>query len=340
MSNWYREAGGVYQNKNSKGFARNILIYNNDTTNIRKKFNNTDVYLTPYSYYKRNEDVLLYSGFYIDLDGEYDKVKVDTLMLLTLLTETYKIPIDQIDLFFSGNKGFHVYINPMILNIVPKTTLNEDFKIFATTLNSFTMNKTIDTVVYDRVRLLRLENSINSKSCLYKIRVTIDMIRDYTHTEMLQYASTPKELTKQIIPVANSVATTLYNKVIDEQKQLAINSSIGQHRKNYDPSSLNKLEGLLPCLAYIWEDPPTEGNRNNALVLLASGLFQCGGEFNDVLNTLKQWISDNEIGLSDNEVVTTVVSAYTQYLQGRTYGCRSAKRIGYCVERLCKFCKE
>lgn len=340
MNTWYREAGGMYVNGKTKAFTRNIYINPFDYTEIRKRFNNKDVYVTPYIYNKKpQKDSLLYGSFYIDLDlkvsklEDYEKVRLDTLMVLSILTTEFKISLKDIEIYFSGNKGFHIVIHPITLGILPKKDLNYDFKLFAKRIKSFTLNKTIDTVVYDSVRLMRVNNTINSKSGLYKVRVTRKMIETFSYAQMKYYASKPRFDIKRTNVKSNFEASKRYREYINAQIQEEEKVLERPNKK------LKKMDGLLPCLAYMLENPPEKGCRNNTTIILASALFQCGGSVKEVTETLLDWNNNNPNKISQYEIRNTVHSAYRRFKEDKGYGCKSVKQLGQCLGPLCKLYK-
>lgn len=342
---WYREAGGMYVNGQTKMFGRKIFIDPCDTEPVKKRFNYEDVYATPYVYYKKKqEESLLYAGFYIDLDlkvskqDDYIKVRNDALTVISIFMNDFKIPKHYIDIYFSGNKGFHIMINPVVLGITPKKTLNEDFKLLARRIKSYTLNKTIDTVVYDRVRLLRLPNTVNSKSGLYKVRITKEMLEKYTYEEMKLYASKPRPNPKHIKLKLIQEAKNKYNELIAAQRadDEAILNKGKSNRK------VKKLDGILPCVAYILETGAEKGQRNNTAVALASSLFQSGGSLEEVTDVILNWNDEKlEQGnqLSEHELRLTVLSAHRQFENERVYGCNRMREMGYCLGQLCKLYK-
>ena len=66
---WYIEMGGMYNINGQKIFGRKIYVEPNKISEIRKKFNNLDVYATILSYNKEvQNDSDLYGPMYLDLD--------------------------------------------------------------------------------------------------------------------------------------------------------------------------------------------------------------------------------------------------------------------------------
>ena len=343
---WYKEAGGVYKNKNTKAFTRNIFIKPNEIPSIIERFNHEDVYTTPYYYSSKiRANALLYAPFYLDLDldvskqEDYNKVRIDALSVLSIFENDFKIPLKYIKIYYSGNKGFHFFINPVLLGILPSKTLNEDFKYLAKKIKSFTLNKTIDTVIYDAVRLMRLPNTINSKSGLYKVRITKHMLETFTVDQIRLYASKPR-LDPQL-PMVHILpeARRKYLAYIQEQKD----EEELQYKKSYNNIQQKNFSAILPCVAYILDNGAPTGSRNNTAVAVASSLFQCGGNVEDVTDLLIDWNrskNDNsKNAMTNNEIKKTVESSYRRYQNNMYYGCSTFRDLGFCLGKLCKLYK-
>ena len=68
----YLEMGGMYNINSKQVFGRKIFVTSKEISNIREKFNNTDVYKTVFYYDKENQDESnLYGSMYLDLDMEF-----------------------------------------------------------------------------------------------------------------------------------------------------------------------------------------------------------------------------------------------------------------------------
>ena len=145
---WYLEIGGFYNIKNKKIFGRNIFIeYTNkeEFNNMVKRFNNIDVYCTNYLYDNKDQNNSnLIGPLYIDLDNDinddesYNKVKEDTLFAINYLNTFLYIPKEYINIYFSGNKGFHIIVSHITLGIEPCKNLNEKYKALANEIKNNT----------------------------------------------------------------------------------------------------------------------------------------------------------------------------------------------------------
>lgn len=341
---WYIEMGGDHEpgnkNKKKKTFQRNIFTTMNKKKEIRDKFNNTDVYSTIFQY--DNEDRTksrLYGPMYLDLDLDIEsdaafEVLKDNLKLIVIaLNKDYDIPIDYLRFYFSGKKGFHIFIPTAVLGIEPEKKLNIYYKAFAQEISKNAINNVIDLRIYDNKRLIRLPNSINSKSGLYKVPVTYDDILNFSYKEMKEYAKQPRKIQyekPQYVDKAAKIFQSIKENVIKtKNKKFTI-------PKNVDISKIK----WAPCIKNIFEEGASKGARNNTTVILASAIFQKGVEFDIAYQVLCKW-NDEKVdpSLSENEFRATIESAYQLVQSGRRYGCSSIKDMGLCTGETCSLNK-
>ena len=338
---WYIEMGGMYNIKGQKIFGRKIYVHPDKKAEIRKKFNNVDVYATVLSYNKEvQNDSDLYGPMYLDLDlnieteSDYNILKSDLCKIVSHLELHYGIPSHYIKFYFTGKKGFHLIIEPEIFGIMPDNNLNVYFKEIAKELNRATTTQLIDTKIYDKKRLLRLPNSINGKTGLYKVPVTYEQINKMSFAEMKAYASGPKPIIK--------VETSPCDKAINRLKEIKdLITKPKQIEKNIN-IKVRPIDDIEPpsCIFEILDNGAQEGNRNNTTIILASSFFQSGASYQDTLDLFTQWNElKNEPSLPESEVVTTVASAYQQVKAGRRYGCNAIKECGLCVGGDCRLFK-
>ncbi|MDQ1318731.1 MAG: hypothetical protein QG588_2393, partial [Candidatus Poribacteria bacterium] len=110
--------------------------------------------------------------FYLDFDSSLPEYSLnDARKFVTHIMELYGI--ENIHAWFSGNKGFHITIDQRIFGAVGDSKLTYHWRYlaeyFAKTLELNTLDKTVYTVP----RMWRIENTINSKSGLYKIPLSL-----------------------------------------------------------------------------------------------------------------------------------------------------------------------
>lgn len=339
----YIEMGGMYTIKDKKIFGRKIYTTVSEITNIRKKFNNIDVYATIFQYNNEDQNKSdLYGPLYIDLDmefknnNEYLKLKQDLARIVTYLKLQYGIPVKYINFYFTGKKGFHLIISPVVFGVKPNKDLNTYYKEIAKELNDNTINKIVDIKIYDKKRLLRLTNSINSKTGLYKVPVTYNNIIKFDYEDMIEYAKDIKQLNYEK-PEAVEKAIIKINSLIENMET----ANKKKAAKIAIPTNVDLSKITFPkCIQAIYKDGVGEGSRNNTTIILASAFFQKGIDLQTGLVMIHKWnLEKNNPSLSDSEINITVESAYQQVDSGRRYGCSSIKESGLCIGRECKIYK-
>jgi len=87
--------------------------------------------------------------------------------------------------YFSGAKGFHIGLPGQLAGFRPSEELPHLHKLLALALAD---GVEIDTSIYGQTRLFRLANTLNKKSGLYKVQLTIDQLRSWTVAEIKEHA--------------------------------------------------------------------------------------------------------------------------------------------------------
>ena len=126
----------------------------------------------------------------IDVDGnDFSEAKNKSIEVLKILTKL-NVPCK---IYFSG-RGFHISIPRESFKWEPHKDLNKYVKNALTAKNIF---KYADPSVTDKTRLIRINNTINSKVNLYKVELT-ELLKDYDFIELTKdiinkYVSKPKK---------------------------------------------------------------------------------------------------------------------------------------------------
>ena len=146
----------------------------------------------------------------------YDNVKADALIALSYLKIIYHITKDQVKIYFSGNKGIHIIVPAKLMDIKPMLSLNGVFKTIATSINTFSKNKTIDTQIYDNKRMFRIPNTVHEKSNLYKIPITANELRNLSESEVRKLAQAPRNISVKSIIEVNHIAKQAFERAVNE----------------------------------------------------------------------------------------------------------------------------
>lgn len=336
------EMGGVYNNYGTKRFGRKIFTTIDKAYEVAKKFNNIDVYSTVFTYDSEEQDKSdLYGPFYLDLDMEinteieYGRLKRDLLLIVQAMEDDYKIPRDRMLFYFTGKKGFHILVPQSVFGLSLIKDTNVYYKLIAQDLQRASIHKVIDTVIYDNKRLFRLPNTINSKSGLYKVPITLNDIKKFSFEEIKAYASAPKKLDIKIDTTEIKEATVIFHALIKTYKVNYENKRKKRLDTNVDIGTIK----LAKCINKIILEGANDGARNNTAVVLASALMQRGVNQDQVSDMLFQW---NEAMVSppieNGELIKSLESARKMTEAGRHYGCSAIKNLGYCSNE-CKYNK-
>lgn len=276
------------------------------------------------------QDVLLYEGFYMDLDKSpldgkaWHELKEECGRILDVLDTVFGIKESQVSIAFSGSKGVHLYIPPEVMGIQPAWNLNEAFRNMAERIGALAKLPSLDLKIYDRRRVLRVINSVHNKTRLYKAPLSWEEFRSWSLPRVLVAASAPRErppLDLTFSPKAGRLLRESFSRV--ERKILP-----------KGPAPRLPLKGKIPpCVERLIRQGVGQGYRNTAAFALASFLMQQGMGFDDTLSFLELWAAQHtDPPLDSKEVANAVKSVYRH---GYTVGCRMLKEIVDCQDAGC-----
>ena len=163
------------------------------------------------SYVFYDSDVIVYwdengriGGFKGDVCSEIVPIDIDSsdldesLRICRELTErlwhVFEVDKNNINIFFSGNKGYHVELSSSLFGITP--TPHSEFckrlKWICTELHD-----EIDEALYKPHMQYRVGNTINAKSGLYKIPITYDELHSLSTAEIQELAKSSRIIENQ-----------------------------------------------------------------------------------------------------------------------------------------------
>lgn len=195
-------------------------------------------------------DVLVWD---FDDSKDPENARQDVIKLAHILNDKYNVDPDEMSVYYSGNKGFHLSLQ------LEKDISQEQFKNFTAKVAEGL--PTYDPSVCDPPRLLRMERTANPKTGLYKIpmhieevsSMPVDRIKELAQTQRLDYTqqATPVQLPDELFKVFEK---KVVNKPVD-------NSA-------FDPKSVPK--GWKPYKWALADGFFESGERHQALMVIAS----------------------------------------------------------------------
>lgn len=327
MSESYIEVGG----RCGEYFRRNLVFdkANSKTAilTIMAKTGGTDAYYCTYLFDKkeRGEGTKYISPLYFDIDGNistdegFESLRMAVLSLVIHLDMELRLKANELKIYFSGSKGFHIFVSAKTLGIKPHEKLNIIYKLFVQHMQKIVEHgELIDTKIYDNKRLIRIPGTVNSKTGLYKIPIQYSELRTIKREELLERARTRQPEYKQSTET-NVEAAARFRECVQKLAKTSPQRSCGKRE-------IPKTKQSLPvCMRYLLQANVAEGGRNNYVAMLGSILIQNGYSEEEALNILMAWDSNLDKPLGEQEVLTTLKSAARLAQEGHGYGCTSIR---------------
>jgi hypothetical protein len=258
--------------------------------------------------------------------------------LSRFLLERWQAHPDAIQVYFTGAKGFHLMLDTRVFGtILPSKNLPLIFDSLRRHLAleiPEPCRDTVDLAIKDRLRLLRLPNTLHEKSKLYKVSLSLDELQRLSPAEIRETAQTLRALTltdetgflSHADVQENPAAGQLFRHIRQQLKKLTRKPFAYRFRR---PADLTQLTFPCASLQKIWESHVEPGYRNNCAIRLASELRLLGLSEDEASDKLFEWNEKNGIELPADELRNVVSSAYQHRFPYR-YSCRDDIRRRFC----------
>lgn len=204
--------------KETEEYLESVVAKENDTDWYSSLFtfgNEAKIYFDNNGGSIKDYDGTAYTNNLVfDLDNEdLEKAKKDTSTLLMKLSTKLGLGKEgmknHVRVYFSGNKGFHVFVKTQ--RQYSSEELKEYCSIIASDIPS------CDKVIYNKTRAFRVANTLHQKSGLYKIPIDLGLIKDKDGiAKIKELARTPQNVVDTTIPL---VDTTAIDEYVDFHKQ-------------------------------------------------------------------------------------------------------------------------
>ena len=199
----------------------------------------------------------------------------DTIKLVVCISQRWDTHPDEMLLFFSGSKGFHVGIPSALWGPEPDGAFHTTCRNLAECLATLA-GVTIDTGVYDRVRLFRAPNSRHPKTGLHKRAVGSEELFQITSEGILNIARHPQDVRLPDAPPLNLKAQD------DWQEAMQLAGVIAQGRE-----SIRQTKQLNAATLRFIREGESVGDRHRMLFSAAANLSElnCPSELAHALLT-------------------------------------------------------
>lgn len=248
----------------------------------------------------------------IDVEGNLPAATKYMLEVVDRLETEYGLTYKSLSVFFSGNKGYHIGIptksfgaDELYSEILPQ--------VFKLMVKIITKNfKGIDYKIYNTTRLFRCPLSQNKKSGRYKIAVSVPLLREEGHDNMLMQADfCNRHCTYKLTIEFSDKLKQVFDACVT---QCANNVDVYADEEGFDKSLAVKENSSLFRL-------PQKGERNDLIYKQAYRLFAVKGLKANEVSDIMKFIYDatNEFSAkekwdrySEMEFKLSINSAYSR----------------------------
>lgn len=318
-------------------FQRNHFITLDRVGEYRQHYHNEGVYLSAYLYdnFEDLDNSYLFGDMYLDFDDEEDlsNSQRDAILAVWYLRQPYKLnlPESAFRIYFSGNKGFHVFIPATAFGLTPDQNLNEHFKLMALDVKEQCPNNTLDTQIYDRRRVLRMANSRHEKTGLYKVPLTYKELCELTPDEIREKAKEPYRLAYPEVPLTARAAAAMEQ--YRHQFKTRYEGAFSRHRENAGKT----LDFTPACVQELLDAGPTRGQRNHTACVLTSFFMKRGYSEEQTWEALLEWYNlAPSRDFPERELRQAMQSIWKSE---RNYGCSTLSELATCVGSECPLFK-
>lgn len=276
--------------------------------------------------------------FYVDLDADdLSESLRDARLIVEHFLEGYKVVPA---IWFSGNRGFHITVPPVVFGAAPGSVLTYYWRHVADILSRKLALETLDTQVYSRPKTMRIENTKNPKSGLFKTRLSVHEVRSLDAAGIRELAKETREADTADLEQAEEARPgleSLYQKAVAEYED---------RQKRYE--SDEDMEYVFTddhpaCVAYLLEEGlALLGTKNRADMALAGYCKTKDMSIDTALTFMSMWadripISLTHVNDSKQRVAQSQAVCRTVYSDKRyRFSCGSILACG--VEVDCEEC--
>ena len=234
-------------------------------TKWRSRFNNRDIFSSICIYAESNYKAKSIAPIFFDIDSadSVPATRESAITLCEMLMDRVSVPQDSLEIYFSGNKGFHILIPCELFRAFYSPHILGLYKRMAEKAEKQGV-RFIDKVVYSKRRIWRLPNSINSKSGLFKILLTYEELRDMDIAGIMKLAEAYRPDDTFVTPAVCEKAAEWYLRAIECVEKNVKAPSIGKINKKF-----KKGWRMPPCIKTIEASVVPDGIRHKLYLSLA-----------------------------------------------------------------------
>lgn len=260
---------------------------------------------------------------WIDIDSkDLEQALNEAAATSVALVGHWSVHPDDLKIFFSGKKGFHLGVPVETFGAEPSPHLPRALGVLAQRIAEQTGIK-IDPAIYKTNSLLRLPNTINAKSGLYKIQLA-----HYELTSVDEIKERARKPRTEKLPEGprayNDVLANLWQNTIET---LARDSKNDRELPVLQPGGLSEVPRFDKICMHRMMKGVGVGSRNEVALRLAVHFRQKGMPLSMVESAMLEWNRYNEAPLEEISLLDTTRRAFEN---GYDFGCHDPILDRFC----------
>ena len=317
-----------------KGMARNQFVNVHDAPAIhawRSAHHNRDVYASICRFQQPDRDSPYICDLVLDIDGaDLQLAKRQTQAICARMIQRWQLDPGYLRIAFSGAKGFHVEVPRVVFNNPAGPLLMGISRHFARRLIKEGFG-CVDGGIYQPARVLRLPNSVHSKTALHKIPLEYAELVDLELEYICEHAREPREDDCMAVPadVAPKAVAWLHE----------VEDWWSRRRATPDKITLSEVsrEGWRypPCVRKAERATLADGNRHEVLLTIARFYAAIGMAQDEMAYRLHEINARNP--LRDGDYIERLAADARKY--AGFSGCPNEALASFCEPNRCFLCR-
>ncbi len=288
--------------------------------------------------------------FVMDIDSKNLKEALEvSKQILTFLLKYWNLSQESLLVYFSGFAGFHILLDTRVFGKIESSEnlhlVFSEMRKEITRQAKVKKRDAVDCSIKDKVRLFRVVNTINAKSRLYKVQLTLEELFESDIEDIKYKARKPQPIyftdVTALVSTENNVGESEEAKEIFQYALRQIKNRKSTRVKiDYSLKDTEDPSGIL-CKARerIWNSHVSKGFRNNVAVRLIAQFRLSGFNKERVTKLIVSWNKKNTVNLPLEELLKSVESVYTSKVP-YSYGCNDEILKKFCPFRDRSKCKD
>lgn len=242
----------------------------------------------------------------IDKGQQTDEYTLQQAQFVLFELQELGLKEENFQIYFSGT-GYHINISGECFNIEPSSDLPF---ILKQTMKDLIDYK-IDLSVYTKSAIIRSPYSYNTKSGLYKVPLSVTELNTMNVQQIHAKANFQIGLHQKSLKTISG----------DGSLESYVNKSVPEIRSL---QAVQEPRNVVPCVQTMYKNGPTQGNRNNTVLRMASHFRRHGIPSDATKASLLHW---NNNQLNPQVIIDKVEATYNH---GYQYGCKDSIMSEHC----------